>query len=165
MSGFECRLASTRDAATIAEIYREHVLHGTATFETEPPDVAEILRRMEAVRQLGLPYLVAEYAGDVIGYAYAGQFRPRPAYRFTVEDSIYIAPAHVGRGLGGLLLRELMTRSLEAGARQMIAVMGGENRASVALHARHGFAHAGVLREVGFKFDQWLDVTLMQRAL
>ena len=165
MVRYALRPALSQDAVAIAGIYREYVLNGTATFETEPPDADEIVRRMEAVQHLGLPYLVAEDAGRIVGYAYAGRFRPRPAYRFTVEDSIYIVPAHLGHGLGGMLLRELMAGCRSAEVKQMIAVMGGDNPASVALHRRHGFEHVGVLREVGFKFDQWLNVTLMQSAL
>ena len=161
----EIRSATGEDVAAIAEIYAHYVRTSTVTFEFDPPDAAETARRMDAVRELGFPFLVAELDGRVVGYASAKQFRPRPAYRFTAENSIYVAPAHLGRGVGRQLLTALIDGCRNAGARQMIALMVGENPASVAFHAAHGFEHAGVLRSVGFKFDRWLDLTLMQRAL
>jgi L-amino acid N-acyltransferase YncA len=161
----EIRSATGEDVAAIAEIYAHYVRTSTVTFEFDPPDAAETARRMDAVRELGFPFLVAELDGRVVGYASAKQFRPRPAYRFTAENSIYVAPAHLGRGIGRQLLTALIDGCRNAGAKQMIALMVGDNPASVAFHAAHGFEPAGVLRSVGFKFDQWLDLTLMQRAL
>jgi L-amino acid N-acyltransferase YncA len=160
------RPATADDVAHIAAIYAHHVLNGTATFEIDPPDVEEIARRRSEIEQAGLPFLVAASGDRVLGYAYAGPYRPRPAYRYTVEDSIYIDPAETGRGLGKLLMPELIAACEKAGARQLIAVIGdSENIASVRLHERFGFLHAGALRAVGFKFDRWLDTVLMQRAL
>jgi L-amino acid N-acyltransferase YncA len=165
MTGCTIRPAASEDVVAVAALYAYFVRTSTATFELDPPDAAEIARRMEAVHQLGLPYLVAEQDRRIVGYGYATQFRPRPAYRFTVEDSVYVDPASARRGIGRQLLTTLIEASRKAGARQMIASIGGENPASVALHAAHGFEPAGILRAVGFKFDQWLDVTLMQRSL
>ncbi|HTD95547.1 MAG TPA: GNAT family N-acetyltransferase [Edaphobacter sp.] len=163
----ECRVQVARleDVAAIAEIYGFSVMHSTATFELEPPGVEEMERRLVAVQQGGLPYFVAESDGVVVGYGYASQFRPRAGYRFTVEDSIYVRAEYAGRGVGRRLLTTLVEACRAAGFKQMVAVMGGENPASVALHAQQGFAPVGVLRRVGFKFDAWQDVTLMQRAL
>jgi L-amino acid N-acyltransferase YncA len=165
MTGCTIRAATTDDASAIAAIFGHFVLTSTAAFELDPPDAVEIRRRMEAIRDLGHPYLVAELDNQLVGYAYANQFRPRPAYRFTVEDSVYVDPAYLGRGIGRQLLKTLIEASSKAGASQMIAAIGGENPASIALHAAHGFEHVGVLRAVGFKFEQWLNVTLMQRSL
>jgi L-amino acid N-acyltransferase YncA len=154
------------DVTQIAAIYAHHVLHGTATFEIDPPNVEEIAHRRSEIEQAGLPFLVAASGDRILGYAYAGPYRPRPAYRYTVEDSIYIDPAEIGRGLGKLLMPELIVACEKAGARQLIAVIGdSENVASVRLHERFGFRHAGVFRAVGFKFDRWLDTVLMQRQL
>jgi L-amino acid N-acyltransferase YncA len=165
MSAYEIRPATLYDAVAVAEIYAHYVRTSAATFELDPPPAEEIVSRMEGIRQLGLPYLVAEDAGQVIAYAYAGQFRPRAGYRFTIEDSIYIAPSHVGRGIGRRLLATLLDRGREAGARQMIGGISGENPASLALHVSFGFQRVGVLRSVGFKFDQWIDVMWMQRPI
>jgi L-amino acid N-acyltransferase YncA len=160
------RLATTDDTAQIAAIYAHHVLHGTGTFEIEPPDVDEINRRRSEIVQHGLPYLVAVRDERVVGYAYAGLYRPRPAYRHTVEDSVYVDPAETGCGIGKLLLPALIDACEGAGRRQMIAVIGDSgNIASIRLHERFGFRDAGVLRSVGFKFGQWLDTVLMQRPL
>jgi len=160
------RSATADDAAQIAAIYAHHVLHGTATFEIEPPDIEEIARRRLEIEQAGLPFLVAAKDDRILGYAYAGPYRPRPAYRYTVEDSIYIDPAEIGRGLGKRLMPVLIAACEKAGARQLIAVIGdSDNIASVRLHERFGFRHAGVFRAVGFKFDRWLDTVLMQRKL
>lgn len=154
------------DLAAATALYRHHVVNGSASFETEPPDEAEMGRRRADVRARGLPWLVAESDGRCLGYAYAGPFRLRPAYRFTVENSIYIAPEAIGQGLGRLLLAELIARCERAGARQMLAVIGDSaNQASVGLHRALGFSHVGVLQAVGWKFDAWRDVVLMQRAL
>lgn len=159
------RAVGLGDAPAIAAIYASYVLTSAATFELEPPDADEVGRRMRSVMEGGLPYLVAEVDRVVAGYAYASPFRSREAYRFTVEDSVYVLAEYAGRGVGRELLKELMGRCRVAGCRQMIAVIGGVNPASVAMHKAMGFADAGVLREVGFKFDAWQDVTLMQRRL
>lgn len=154
------------DLPAITAIYAHHVLHGTGTFELDPPDEAEMARRRDDVVGKGLPWLVAEADGGILGYAYANHFRPRRAYRFCVEDSIYLAPQAQGRGLGRLMLAELMARCEAAGARQMLAVIGdAENLGSIGVHRALGFEHTGVLRASGWKFDRWLDVILMQRAL
>ena len=160
------RAAGADDIATITAIYAYHVRTGTASFELEAPDEAEMLRRWRDVTERGLPYLVAVSGGEVIGYAYSGPYRPRPAYRFTVEDSIYVRTDAQGRGVGRALLAALIEESTRAGARQMIAVIGdAANVASIRLHAELGFRHVGVLSSVGNKFARWLDVVLMQRAL
>ena len=154
------------DVPAIADIYAHYVNTALATFETEAPDTAEIARRRQAILELGLPYLVAEIDGIVAGYAYAGPYRPRPAYRFTVEDSVYIRPQYVGKGLGKLLLNDLIAGCTNAGCTQMVAIIGdSENRASIGLNRGLGFREVGVLRSVGFKFDQWVDTVLMQRRL
>ncbi len=154
------------DLAEIAEIYRYHVLHGIASFEEEPPSVDEIGRRRREILERGLPYLVAESAGAVIGYCYASAYRTRSAYRFTVEDSIYIDHREVGRGLGRALLARLIEESAALGYRQMVAVIGGSDQwPSIRLHRRLGFAEIGTLRAVGLKFGDWVDTVLMQRAL
>ncbi len=160
------RDAAPGDLPAITAIYAHHVLHGTATFEEVPPEPAEVARRRAEVAGRGLPWLVAEADGRLLGYAYAGPFRARPAYRFTVEDSIYIDPAATGRGLGRRLLERLIADCMAAGARQLVAVIGDSgNAASIALHARLGFAHVGTLRSVGFKFGRWLDTVQMQLPL
>ena len=154
------------DIAAIAAIYGHHVLHGVASFEEVPPSADEIGRRRDEILAHGLPYLVAERAGRVLGYCYAGPFRTRSAYRFAVEDSIYIDPAEVGRGIGRRLLQPLIERCAERGCRQMIAVIGGsETVASIRLHRALGFVPIGVLPAIGFKFGRWIDTVLMQRAL
>jgi phosphinothricin acetyltransferase len=160
------RAATPDDGAAMAAIYAHHVLHGTATFEEVPPDAAEIARRLDDIACRGLPYLAAEADGRLLGFAYAGPYRARSAYRFTLEDSIYLDPAATGRGLGRRLLERLIADATAAGARQLVAVIGDSgNAASIALHARLGFAHAGTLRSVGFKFGRWLDTVQMQRPL
>ena len=154
------------DVAAIAAIYGYHVLHGVASFEEEPPPVEEIARRRDAIVTQGFPYLVAERGGRVIGYCYAGTFRPRIGYRFTLEDSIYVDAAEIGRGVGRALMQPLLARCAELGYRQMVAVIGGrETVGSIRLHERVGFAHCGVLPAVGFKFGRWIDIIVMQRAL
>jgi phosphinothricin acetyltransferase len=154
------------DLATITAIYADSVAGGTGTFELDPPDLMEMTRRCDEVRSRGLPWLVAQQAGEILGYAYANAFRPRPAYRYFVEDSIYLAPTARGRGVGRLLLAELIERCESRGARQMIAVIGDSaNAGSVGIHAALGFEHAGLMRSAGWKFGRWLDVVLMQRAL
>jgi phosphinothricin acetyltransferase len=154
------------DVAAIAAIYRYHVLHGLASFEEVPPAVEEVARRRGEIVALGLPYLVAEREARVVGYCYAGLFRPRSAYRFTLEDSIYVDATETGRGIGRALLEPLLLASAELGYRQMVAVIGGrETVASIRLHEALGFAQIGVFRAVGFKFGRWIDIVLMQRAL
>ena len=160
------RPALDADIPQIAAIYAHHVLTGLATFEVEPPDAAELARRRAAILERRLPYLVAEIDGTIAGYAYAGPYRPRPAYRFTVEDSVYIRPEQQRKGLGRLLLTELIAQCEAAGCRQMIAVIGDSgNTASIKLHESLGFEHTGILKGVGFKFGRWVDTVLMQRPL
>jgi L-amino acid N-acyltransferase YncA len=161
----QIRPATASDAAAIADIYQYYVRTTTSNFEFDPPNAAEIAERMQAVRKANLPYLVAESEGKVVAYAYASQFRPRAAYRFTVENTLYVDKNWVGRGIGRQLLVALIGACREAGAKQMIAGLGGENPASEALHRSLGFERIGVLRNVGFKFERWLNLTLMQRAL
>lgn len=160
------RASRADDLPAIAAIYAHAVLHGTGTFELEPPDEAEMGRRRDAVRANGLPWLVAERDGQVLGYAYANHFRPRRAYRFCLEDSIYLHPEARGQGVGRLLLAELIAQCEARGARQMLAVIGdAENTGSVGVHRACGFEHTGVLKASGWKFGRWLDVVLMQRRL
>ncbi len=150
----------------VTAIYARHVRTGTASFEVEPPDAAEITRRWADIVQRSLPYLVAERGGEVVGYAYAGPYRPRPAYRYTVEDSIYVRGDCIGAGIGRALLDALIAACERWGARQMVAVIGDSgNTASIRVHAAAGFARTGTLPDVGWKFGRWLDVVLMQRAL
>lgn len=154
------------DVPAVAAIYADSVLTGTGTFELEAPDEAEMARRRDEVLAKGLPWLVAEAQGRVLGYAYANPFRPRRAYRFCLEDSIYLDRAARGQGVGRILLAELLTRCEALGARQMLAVIGDSaNAGSIGLHAALGFEHAGVLKSAGWKLGRWLDVVLMQRAL
>jgi L-amino acid N-acyltransferase YncA len=160
------RPARPSDIAAITSIYAHAVNHGTASFELEPPPEAEMARRQETLLAGGFPYLVAEGDGGVLGYAYAGPYRARPAYRFTVEDSVYIAPEELGRGLGRRLLEALIVESEARGYRQMIAVIGDSaQHASIALHTALGFRLIGTFAAVGFKFGRWLDSVLMQRSL
>ncbi len=159
------RASAEDDLAQIQAIYAHHVLHGTASFELEPPSVDEIRQRRAAVLERGLPYLVAECGGEIVGYAYATLYRPRPAYRHTCEDSIYVRNGRHGLGIGRKLLDALIDHCTAAGWRQMLAVIGDSNPASLALHARCGFHAAGTLRAVGFKHGKWRDTALMQRAL
>src|SRR3982751_2435259 len=160
------RPSTSGDVAAIAAIYAWNVRHGTGTFEIEAPDDAEMARRRDDVVDKRLPFLVLEDAGAIRGYAYANQFRPRPAYRFCVEDSVYLDPAATGRGFGRLLLAELCARCEAAGARQMLAVIGDSaNAGSVAVHRALGFAPVGTIAAAGWKFDRWLDVVVMQRSL
>jgi L-amino acid N-acyltransferase YncA len=158
--------ATAADAPAVASIYAHHVLHGTGTFEINPPDAAEMTARMDRVLGAGSPWLVArDPAGEVLGFAYAAQFRDRSAYRFACEDSIYIRHVRCGQGLGAALLDALIDASAAAGFRQMLAVVGGPEPASLALHARAGFAETGRFHKVGRKFGRWLDIVFMQRAL
>ena len=160
------RDSTAADVAACAEIYREAVRNGTGTFELEEPDDAEMAKRRDAILAQGLPWLVAERDGHVLGYAYANQFRPRRAYRFCVEDSIYLAPAARGQGAGKLLLAELIARCERLGIRQMLAVIGdAENKGSIFVHKSCGFEHTGTFAAAGWKFERWLDVVMMQRRL
>lgn len=160
------RPSTDADLPAITAIYADNVLNGTGTFELDVPDEAEMARRRADVLSKGLPFLVAESGGRVLGYAYANHFRPRRAYRFCLEDSIYLHADARGRGIGRLLLAELMARCEAAGARQMLAVIGdAANAASIGVHRALGFEHTGVLKASGWKFGRWLDVVLMQRAL
>ena len=168
MTTASIRPATAADIPAIAAIYADAVLHGTASWELEAPDEAEMQRRFETILTGGYPYLVAKQDGAVLGYAYAGAYRPRPAYRATVENSIYIAPGAQGLGIGGLLLDVLMQACTERGFRQMIAVIGDGTGASVGsrrLHERAGFRLIGVAEKVGFKHGRWLDQMLMQKEL
>lgn len=154
------------DGEQLAEIYAPHVLRGTATFEVDPPCAEEMGVRMATVIARGWPWLVAERDGHAIGYAYCAQFRDRHAYRFTCEDSIYVHPDHVGTGVGRILLAALIEAARQCGFREMIAVIGdADNVGSIGLHDAFGFAHAGTIRRVGYKFDRWLDVVTMQKRL
>jgi len=165
-SEIQIRRAKESDVAAITEIYAHHVLHGTGSFEIDPPDAGEIARRMADVVSRGLPYLVAESENIIVGYAYATLYRPRVAYRFTLEDSVYVHHAQAGRGIGAALLEELIRACKARGCRQLVAVIGdSENIASVRVHEKLGFQHSGVLRVVGFKFDRWIDTVFMQLPL
>jgi L-amino acid N-acyltransferase YncA len=160
------REARAGDGAALQAIYGHHVLHGFGSFEEAPPAVEEMERRRAAVQDEGLPYLVAEAEARVVGFAYAGRYRPRSAYRFTVEDSVYVAPEASGRGIGGRLLAEVIARAEALGLRQMIAVIGDSaNLGSIRLHERLGFSRAGLFTAVGWKRERWLDSVLMQRPL
>ena len=159
------RAARPSDAASIADIYAYHVAHGTASFDTAARSKADTLSKIAECDGHAWPFLVAEIDGLVVGYAYATQFRDRPAYASTCEDSIYIAPGHVGRGIGGKLLSALIDEAERAGFRQMIAVIGGAEPASVALHSKAGFVETGRMQSVGRKFNRWLDSLYMQKVL
>lgn len=160
------RPCKASDIPAVTAIYAHAVDHGTGTFELEAPSQEEMQRRHADVLSKGLPWLVAEQRGQVIGYAYANAFRPRPAYRYFLEDSIYLAPGAQGQGAGRLLLAELVARCTALGARQLLAVIGDSaNAASIGVHRSCGFEHTGVLRHSGWKFGRWLDVVLMQRPL
>ena len=154
------------DLAAITAIYAHHVLHGTGTFETEPPTEADMATRRADVLGKGLPYLVAEQDGQVLGFAYCNWFKPRPAYRYSAEDSIYVAPDALGQGIGRALLAELGAAAERAGVRKLIAVIGDSaNVGSIALHRSLGFRPAGTITACGWKFGRWLDIVLMDRAL
>jgi phosphinothricin acetyltransferase len=162
----DIRSATDADVPAIAEIYAHYVRTALATFELDPPTSKEMAERRAAIIVQGLPYLAAELDGMLVGYAYVSPYRSRPAYRFSVEDSIYVHPEHPRKGIGRKLLAELIAHTERCGRRQMIAVIGDTgNAASVGLHAQFGFRHAGVLRSVGFKFGRWVDTVLMQREL
>jgi L-amino acid N-acyltransferase YncA len=160
------RPASLEDAAAVAAIYGHHVLHSLGTFEETPPSVDEMTVRIDAVVSRHLPYLVAEDAGRLLGFAYAGPFRPRAAYRYTAEDSVYVAPEMMGRGVGKALLSQVIAACEALGLRQLTAVIGDSgNGGSIALHRSLGFQESGIGRAVGYKHGRWVDIVWMQRPL
>ena len=160
------RTAEPRDIAAITRIYAHAVEHGTASFEIEAPDEAEITRRYKTLREGRYPFIVADVDGEIAGYAYAGPYRPRPAYRFAVEDSVYIDPTMRRRGIGRALLQRLLAEAEAEGFRQMVAVIGDSNQTpSIALHEALGFRMVGTFEAVGYKFGRWLDSVMMQKAL
>lgn len=160
------RDALDADMAAVQAIYAHHVLHGLATFEEVPPSLDEMKGRRVAVLAAGLPYLVAEIGVEVVGYAYATAYRPRPAYRFSIEDSVYVAEGLGGKGVGAALLSVLIARCEQGPWRQMLAVIGNSgNEGSIALHRKMGFTHVGTFTSVGFKLGRWVDTVLMQRPL
>ena len=160
------RPSTDADLPSITAIYAHHVEHGTGSFELEAPDLAEMRRRRTDVLAKGLPFLVASRDAEVLGFAYAGNFRPRPAFRFMAEDSVYIHAKHAGQGLGRALLSELMRYCETLGIRQMLAVIGDSaNAGSIGLHRSLGFAHTGILKASGWKHGRWLDTVFMQKAL
>ncbi|MEZ3414989.1 N-acetyltransferase [Pantoea dispersa] len=158
--------AQPHHAASIQKIYAWHVLHGTATFETEPPAESEMLRRINDVHERGGYWLVAEEQDQVLGYCYLAPYRPRYAYRFTLEDSIYLDPQQTGRGIGKALLQKAVALAEAAGFRQIIAIIGDSaNQGSLGVHRALGFEHTGVMKSVGYKHGRWLDTVVMQRSL
>jgi phosphinothricin acetyltransferase len=160
------RAARVDDLPAVQAIYAHHVTHGLASFELTPPTLDDMTARWRAIVEAGLPYLVVEEDGAVAGYAYAGPYRTRPAYRHTLEDSIYLAPPAAGRGLGRALLARLIVECEQRGARQLLAVIGDSaNAASIAVHRACGFRQLAVLDAVGWKFGRWVDSVIMQRAL
>jgi L-amino acid N-acyltransferase YncA len=160
------RASTAEDAQALADIYGHHVLHGLASFEEIPPTAADMAERRQAIVALGLPHVVAEEDGKVLGYAYAGAFRPRAAYRYTVEDSVYVSPDAIGKGVGRAVLTEVLKACEAPGVRQVMAVIGDSNNAaSIGLHAALGFEPAGICRSVGFKHGQWVDTVWMQKPL
>ena len=166
MSSLEIRPTVAADLPAITEIYEHAVCFGTATFELIPPDLAEMTRRFGVLMDGGFPYLVASLEGRVVGYAYAGAYRPRPAYRFTVENSVYLQPSIHRRGIGLQLMQRLIAECERRGYRQMIAVIGDSaNAGSIGVHSRTGFEMIGTHPNVGFKFGRWLDTVMMQLAL
>lgn len=166
MQSFLIRASSAADIPAITAIYAHWVTHGLASFEVEPPDLTEMARRRDAVLAAGFPYLVAEAPEGLLGYAYASAYRARPAYRFTAENSVYVAPGAGRRGIGLALMEEVIAQCTGAGFRQMVAVIGDSgNAASIALHKRAGFTTAGLLKAAGWKHGRWVDSVLMQRPL
>lgn len=158
------RDAVESDAEAVHAIYAHHVLHGTASYDLDPPPLDYMRDKIGWILGEGWPFLVAEEDGTVVGYAYATQFRDRAAYRFTCENSIYVHPGWTGRGIGNALLQRLLERSAEYGFRTMVAVIGGAEPASIALHASCGFDEVGRLKAVGWKKERWLDSVYMQRG-
>ena len=166
MTGLVIRPATAIDIPAITAIYADAVLHGTASFEIKPPDEEEMMRRQHLLLDGGFPYLAAEINDVLAGYAYAGPYRARPAYRFSVEDSVYVAAHAQRRGIGRALLLHLIAEAEGRGFRQMIAVIGDSTQTpSIELHRKAGFRMIGAIESVGYKFDRWLDTVLMQRAL
>jgi phosphinothricin acetyltransferase len=166
MTSLNVRPVRETDIPAITAIYAHAVLHGTASFEIEPPDTAEMARRLRAVVEVGYPYLVAEKEDRVLGYAYASAYRGRPAYRNSIENSVYVAPEAHRLGVGRALLKELIVTTTRLGFRQMIAVIGDSaNAASIGLHRALGFTFCGTIHSVGYKHGRWLDSVIMQRAL
>jgi L-amino acid N-acyltransferase YncA len=162
----QIRPSNDNDVAAITAIYAHHVLHGTGTFETEPPLEADMRTRRADVLGKGLPYLVAELDGRVVGFAYGNWFKPRPAYRYSVEDSIYLAPDQAGKGLGRALLAELLTRFEAAGIRKVMAIIGDSaNAGSVGVHTALGFTQVGIVESCGWKFGAWRDIVIMQKTI
>lgn len=162
----EVRSAAQGDLAAIQSIYAHHVLHGLATFEEVPPDVEEMRRRYQDLTGRGLPYLVAVERSEILGFGYCTPYRARSAYRFALEDSIYVKDGHLGKGIGSRILGDLVRLCEGLGYRQVIAAIGDSaNAASIGLHARHGFLRVGTLRSSGYKFGRWVDTLLMQRPL
>jgi len=160
------RPSRDEDIAAITAIYRNHVLNGTGTFEIEPPTEADMAARRADVQAKGLPYLVVEEAGQVLGFAYCNWFKPRPAYRFSAEDSIYMAADAHHKGLGKALLAELCAQAERAGVRKFLAVIGDSaNAGSIGVHRSLGFGHVGTVKSCGWKFDRWLDVVMMEKTL
>jgi phosphinothricin acetyltransferase len=163
---FSLRTVTLSDIPAITEIYRDSVLNGSASYEIVPPEAEEMQSRFSAIVDKGYPYITAEdNAGQILGYAYASAFRTRPAYRWLVEDSIYLSPQARGRGIGKALLAHLIERCTDLGFRQMTAVIGGASPASAALHSALGFELIGTMKGTGFKHGRWLDTILMQRPL
>lgn len=160
------RKSLTSDLNGITAIYRHHVLHGTGTFEVDPPTLRDMAARRDDVLTKELPYLVLEENSHVAGFAYCNWFKPRPAYRFSAEDSIYLAEEAQGKGYGRLLLTELMVQAERVGVRKLIAVIGDStNQGSIGVHRSCGFNHVGILSSCGWKFGRWLDVIMMERAI
>ena len=160
------RPSTEADVPAITAIYGHHVLHGTGTFEVDPPSEADMLARRADVLTKGLPYLVMELEGRIVGFSYCNWFKPRPAYRFSAEDSIYMAPEAKGQGWGRALLAELAARAEAVGVRKLIAVIGDSaNAGSIGVHRSVGFTPAGVLKACGWKFNRWLDIVLMEKSL
>ncbi|MDM0084549.1 MULTISPECIES: GNAT family N-acetyltransferase [Variovorax] len=162
----QIRPSRDEDVAAITAIYAHHVLHGTGTFETDPPTAADMAARRADVLSKNLPYLVAERDGELLGFAYCNWFKPRPAYRFSAEDSIYLADGARGQGLGAQLLAALSQAAEAVGVRKLIAVIGDSaNAGSIGVHRGQGFSHVGVLKDCGWKFGEWRDVVLMEKVL
>lgn len=160
------RPSQASDMATITAIYQYHVLNGTGTFEIDPPNLAEMTARREDVLSKGLPYLTLEENGEVLGFAYCNWFKPRPAYRFSAEDSIYLAANTAGKGWGRMLLAELCQAAEKKGIRKLIAVIGDSgNAGSIGVHKSMGFQHVGIVSGCGWKFNRWLDIVMMEKAL
>jgi len=160
------RPSRDEDVPAITAIYAHHVLHGTGTFETEPPSIADMRTRRADVLSKGLPYLVAEQDGKIAGFAYGNWFKPRPAYRYSVEDSIYLAPDQHGQGLGRALLAELLARCEAVGIRKVMAIVGDSaNAGSIGVHQALGFTQVGTIDACGWKFGAWRDIVIMQKTL